>query len=256
MRRQGIGARLRSVAWSGVVVLLAEFVPADPAVSQDLPVEPPVDWNKVAPYRFIPGDELRLDLGYNVLEARRDVVDVTVRSDGRISVPPVGDVMAAGLTPTELDSVVTDVLRSELRAPKVTVSLVKAASNQVYVLGRVEKPGSYGVDGHASVVRAIALAGGFKDDAARNSVLVFHREGPGAVKVARVGVDRLLKSARLDRDVLLSRFDIVYVPRSTIGNVNVFVRQFFTEQGQVLSTMLVGWQLFNLDRVFVVPVQK
>jgi hypothetical protein len=81
---------------------------------------------------------------------------------------------------------------------------------------------------------------------------VFHRDGAKTVRVSRLRLSDGLKSGRLDVDVQLSRFDIVYVPRSSIGNLNVFTRQFFTEQLGALNFVLVGWELFNLDRVFVV----
>ena len=78
------------------------------------------------------------------------------------------------------------------------------------------------------------------------------KHGARTVRVSRIRVHDSLKSGRLDADLPLSRFDIVYVPRSGIGNLNVFTRQFFGEQLTVLNFALVGWELFNLDRVFVV----
>ncbi len=246
-RRSGGG---RAAFWAAG--LLAVAVP----VGAELAPEPPVDWSQVAEYRIAAGDELRLDFGYNPLEGRSEFIEQKVRPDGRISVFPVGDVVAAGRTVTELDSVVTSLLATQRREPNLTITLTKAAASQVHVLGQVQFPRSYPIEGSISVVQAIAAAGGFKDDAARNSVLVFHREGQGDVKVARVPVDRMLKGARLDQDFLLSRSDIVFVPRSAIGNINLFTRQFFAEQGQILATALVGWQLFNLDRVFVVTATR
>lgn len=243
--------RQRVASWILLAVTLSWLVPP-PSARADFSAEPPIDWEKVAQYRIVPGDELRLDFGFNPLEGRSEFMEQKVRPDGRISVFPVGDVIAAGRTVTELDSVVTSALGTKLREPSVTITLTKLAAAQVHVIGRVTKPGSYQIEGQMSVIQAITAAGGFSDDAARNSVLVFHREGASDVKVARAEVDRMLKGAHLEGDVQLSRFDIVYVPRSTIGNINVFARQFFGEQGQIFSTILLGWQLFNLDRVFVV----
>jgi protein involved in polysaccharide export with SLBB domain len=234
------------------LLLALALLPGAAAAAVDLPTDLPDEWSEVAEYRIVPGDHLRLDFGFNPLEGRAEFNEQTVRPDGRITVFPVGDIVAAGRTAAQLDSAVTQALRSELRQPRVTVTVLRPAANLIHVLGRVEKPGSYSVDGLVTTVRAITSAGGFKDDAARNSVVVFRREGPNDVKVARVPVDKLLKTARIDQDLRLSPYDIVYVPRSSIGNVNVFARQFFGEQGQALSTILLGWQLFNLDRVFVV----
>ena len=102
-------------------------------------------------------------------------------------------------------------------------------------------------------MQAITAAGGLKDDAARNSVLVFHRDGARTVAVTRVRLDRLMKGDDLE-DIAISKFDIVFVPRSTIGNIGVFVTQFFGPTSQVLASAFTGWELFNLDRVFVTRV--
>lgn len=207
-----------------------------------------VDWSKVPEYRIVPGDLLKLNFGPN--QVGQDIIrDLRVRPDGRISVYPVGDVVAAGRTPDDLKQTLEKLLAPEIRQPRVAVEVAEMAGNQIHVLGRVQKPGSFPAGPFSTLLQAITDAGGFTDDAARNSVMIFHRNGASNVEVRRVRVDRLLRG---EGDVPLSRFDIVYVPRSTIGNVDVFVRQFFGETGSVLQNALLGWELFNLDRVFLV----
>ncbi len=215
------------------------------------------DWSRVPEYRIVPGDELVLNFGPDE-RASNGFLDrtVIVRPDGRISVFPVGDVVAAGHTPRELEAALVDLLSASLKQPRVTVEVSKIAGNQIHVLGRVVKPGSYPADPFITVMQALTAAGGFTDDASRNSVLVFHRLGAREVSVAVVPVDRMLKRGSLALDLPLSRFDIIYVPRNTIGNVNVFVQQLFGPFSSVLSSSLVGWELFHLDRVFkVVPIK-
>jgi polysaccharide export outer membrane protein len=135
--------------------------------------------------------------------------------------------------------------------------VAEPAGNQVHVMGEVRTPGSYPAVPFVTLSEAIVRAGGFADDANRNDVLIFHRDGASTVRVSRVALGRGLKHGSLADDVLLDRFDIVYVPRSAIGNVDVFVRQYFAETQAVLTTALAGWELFNLDRVFSpVLVQK
>lgn len=207
-----------------------------------------VDWSQVPEYRIVPGDLLRLNFGPGAVG--NDVVrEMRVRTDGRISVFPIGDVIAAGRTPAELKQALEQQLSAELRQPRIAIEIAEMAGNQVHVLGRVTKPGSYPAGSFSTLLQALSDAGGFTDDAARNSVLIFHRNGASTVAVRRVRVDRLLRGAG---DVPLQRFDIVYVPRSTIGNIDVFVRQVFDEPGQVINTAMLGWELFNLDRVFIV----
>jgi len=139
-------------------------------------------------------------------------------------------------------------LAVEYRRPRVTVEVVKSAGNRVHVLGRVKRPGSLPVSSLPTLLQVISEAGGFEDDAARNSVVVMRRVGLGSVTVTRIRAARLLQAGG---DVPLARFDIVYVPRSTIGNVGVFVEQFFSRAaGPAGASALLGWELFNLDRVF------
>ena len=212
-----------------------------------------VDWSRVAEYRIVPGDRLSVNLGPRADGFLDNVRDQKVRPDGRITLFPVGDVVAAGLTPMELQKSIIALLSADMRQPRATVEVVEPAGNQVHVLGRVDKPGSYPAGPFVTVMQAITAAGGLKDDAARNSVLVFHRDGARTVAVTRVRLDRLMKGDDLE-DLALSKFDIVFVPRSTIGNLGVFVTQFFGPASQVIASAFTGWELFNLDRVFVTRV--
>lgn len=213
-----------------------------------------MDWSRVPEYRLVPGDGLVLNFG-PLADPTASTRSQRVRPDGRISVFPVGDVVAAGRSVSELESELVKLLGAELKRPRVTIEVSEVAGNEVHVLGRVERPGSIKAAPYMTVSQAVAGAGGFKDDAASNSVLVFHRDGARTVRVMRLRLGDALKRGRLEADLPLGRFDIVYVPRSSIGNINVFVKQFFADNIQMLNFALVGWELFNLDRVFVVGVR-
>jgi polysaccharide export outer membrane protein len=244
-----------------VLAALAVAVPAWPAPARAaddaMGDSLGMDWSRVPEYRLVPGDELGLNFGPQgdpagpTQVARRQ----RIRPDGRISVFPVGDVVAAGRTVAELESELVQLLGAELKRPRVTIEVTEVAGNEVHVLGRVESPGSFKAGPYMTVSQAVARAGGFKDDAASNSVLVFHRDGARTARVMRLRLGDALKKGRLEADLPLGRFDIVYVPRSAIGNLNVFTKQFFAENLSVLNFALVGWELFNLDRVFVVGVR-
>ena len=224
---------------------------ADPNIADSLGM----DWSKVPEYRMVPGDKLSIDLGPKPDPSYEFMHEVTIRPDGRITMYPVGDVVAAGLTPMELQKSLIAILSSALRMPRATVEVVSTASNQVHVLGRVAKPGSVPALPFMTVSQAITAGGGFMDDAARNSVLLIHREGASTVRVTRIPLDRTLKGQSL-LDPPLSRFDIVYVPRSTIGNMSLFRHQFFEGIGAASSASMLGWELFNLDRVWMTRVVK
>jgi protein involved in polysaccharide export with SLBB domain len=236
--------------FAAIAILLALVLPPGPVFGAAAPADTPIDqidWGQTPEYRIVPGDELGLNFGPREDLNREMIRSVVVRMDGRITVFPMGDVVAAGRTPAELQTELIRLLAAEYRQPRVTVEVVKSAANRVHVLGRVKRPGSQVVQLLPTLLQVIAEAGGFEDDAARNSVIVMHRVGLGTVSVTRIRVDRLLRGGG---DVPLSRFDIVYVPRSTIGNVDVFVDQFFARTIPVGATAFLGWELFNLDRVF------
>ena len=208
------------------------------------------DWSMVPEYRMVPGDKLVINFGPGPGTAGDVLRDTRVRPDGRISVFPIGDVVAAGRTIRELELALVQLMAADLRQPRVTVELAEVAGNQVHVLGQVQNPGSYPAGPFMTLAQAISSAGGFAEGAERNSVLVFHRDGAKTVRVARVALDRALKRGTLEGDIPLSRFDIVWVPRNMISNLDVFTRQLFTGPYIGVNTVLVGWELFNLDRVF------
>ena len=211
-----------------------------------------MDWSRIPEYRITPGDILRFNFGPPPASSGDVIREGRVRPDGRVSVFPVGEVIAAGRTVRELQIAIVELMSAEYRFPRVAIEVYESAGNRVHVLGQVRIPGSYPALPFMTVSQAIAAANGFENDAARNSVLVFHRDGASTVRVERITLDRGLKRADLDNnDPLLSRFDIVFVPRSTVGNIEVFTRQLFGSAGVVLQPAIAGWQLFNLDRVFV-----
>lgn len=241
----------------GTLFLLALVAAGVPAVATANTVLTPsdstaMDWSRVPEYRIVPGDHLELDFGHRP-DGAVDIRTAHVRPDGRISVFPAGDVIAAGLTPMELQRNIIALLSADLKLPRVVVNVVDVAGNVVHVMGRVDKPGSYPAGPFVTVMQAITAAGGLKEDAARNSVLLFHRDGAHTVAVSRVHLDRVMKGDDL-ADLVVGRFDIIFVPRSTIGNLNIFTQQFLTPIGSALQYSLVGWELFNLDRVFVTRV--
>ena len=212
-----------------------------------------LDWSTVPEYRIVPGDVITLDFGPRA-DLNGDILrDVIVRPDGRISVFPVGDVIAAGRTPRELETALVGLLSADIRAPRVTVELTKMAANEVHVLGEVNHAGPIPADPYMTVVQAIAAAGGFKEGAAKNSVLVYSRNGANTLRVAMGRVAEQLKYKGLQGDLRLSRFDIVYVPRGPVGNIDAFTRQLFGGLLTATEFGISGWELFHLDRVFFVP---
>jgi polysaccharide export outer membrane protein len=101
---------------------------------------------------------------------------VRVRSDGRVSLPFLGDVEAAGSSPTELSRRLQLLLKSFVLTPVVTVSLEEASPLEVYVVGEVVHPGRYRIDQQGSILLAIAAAGGLTPFAVDDRIFVIRRE--------------------------------------------------------------------------------
>jgi polysaccharide export outer membrane protein len=202
------------------------------------------------PYRIAPGDQLSVDFGA-VLDGKPIRTEgLIVRPDGMITLNPIGDVRAAGRTPGELDSVLTRQYVDVFREPNITVTVSHLAGNYVHVLGQVRNPGSYEVLPNATVLQAVVRAGGPAMNASMGSVVLMRRTGPSSMAIRKVSLDRAIHAGHTSQDPYVRRFDIIFVPRTTIGNVNQFVDQFFGNISKVSQAYIFGWEAFNIDRVF------
>jgi polysaccharide export outer membrane protein len=125
------------------------------------------------PYRIGPEDVLDISVWNNDALSRV----VPVRPDGKISLPLVPDVQAAGLTPVELRDSLRQSLAAYITSSEVSVVVREVHSFKVSVLGEVKSPGRYELKSHATILDAIALAGGFNDYAARGKILIIRQSG-------------------------------------------------------------------------------
>lgn len=153
---------------------------------------------------------------------------VRIRPDGRISMPYVDDVSAAGLTPDELDSQLVELYSSELAQPEITV-IVAETGALVYVGGEVESEGPVALRGGLTMLQAIQSAGGFRDTARRHDILLIRRP-PGSEPLARaVNIRPVLSGEAPGDDVSLQASDVIFVPKTKIANVNLFVQQYVNQ---------------------------
>lgn len=202
-----------------VAVICVLFASA-PVFAQTAPPQPTAT---AAPAEYVlhRGDEISIKVF-----GRPELEDtVIVRPDGRISSMLVDDVMAAGLTTSQLDEALTQRYTTFFRDPEVTVVVRTFAAEKVFVGGEVGTPGMLPLNGEMTVLSAIVQAGGFKRTARPDSVIVLHNAGGRAVaeklnlKVTGHGVS----------DKALQPFDVVFVPMSRIAKVDTFVDQFIRQ---------------------------
>lgn len=137
---------------------------------------------------------------------------VMVRPDGMISLPLVGDLMAAGLTPAQLKDAITESLKEYQETVVTSVIVQEVNSYRIFVMGEVMSPGTYTMTRKMSVIQAIALAGGFNPFASRKIVLVREAgENKTAEKIFIRFDDIVDTDARRDMNLTLKPGDTVFV---------------------------------------------
>ncbi len=162
------------------------------------------------------GDTLSVKLFYTA-ELNEEV---TVRPDGRISLQLVGDVPVAGRTPEEVSQELRERYAGYLTQPDVTVIVRGFGSQKAFVGGEVKSPSMINIDGRMTLADAVFQAGGALDTAALSSVILI-RAKTGGRDVYRVDLDGGLEGE--DPVPVLRPYDVVYVPKSFIAQVGMYV---------------------------------
>ncbi len=136
--------------------------------------------------------------------------EVTVRPDGRITLPLIDDVMAAGKTPTQLKAELEKRLKEYIDLPVVTVIVKGLNSKRYYMIGEITRPGEYLLSKPMTILQALAVAGGFTEWAKKDKVMVIRRTN-GQPKILRFNYEEAAKGQKID-DFYLKADDIVLVP--------------------------------------------
>jgi len=137
---------------------------------------------------------------------------IPVRSDGKISLPLVGEIQASGETPLKLEKEIATRLKSYIEEPEVTVIVEQINSEKFNILGMVNKPGTYPLVGPATVLDAIALAGGFKDFAKQKSIYILRQNADGSQTRLPFNYKEVIKGRNTAQNVVLQPRDTVIVP--------------------------------------------
>jgi polysaccharide biosynthesis/export protein len=206
---------LKSVVWAVVSCAVSFYLSATvaeagqaPAPSPSpSPASQPAAPEETSPYYVAPGDILRVA----VWKEPELTTDVFVRLDGRITVPLVGDVKAAGRTTEELTNEIRTRLRAFLEVPQVTITVSQAVSTRFYVIGQVTTSGAFALNSRITVAQALALAGGFREFAKRDRVMLL-RESRGERKAIPFNFRDLELGINLDQNIVLESGDTIIVP--------------------------------------------
>jgi polysaccharide export outer membrane protein len=197
-----------------LVVLLCVFVAAPvfalrPALAQESSAA--IDQSAAAKnpeeeyYRIDVGDALEI----NVWDEPELTRSVTVRLDGRISLPLVGDVMAAGTTPMELAAILEEKIGEIVEEPTVTVIVTASNSRVYYMVGEIG-PGQYQLNTPITLLQAIAKAGGLGEWADRDEIMIVRRVN-GRDVMLNFDYDKFIKGKDLSQNIFVQYGDTIVV---------------------------------------------
>lgn len=151
-------------------------------------------------------------LAINVWKETEISRSIMVRSDGKISLPLVGEVVAAGETPLQLEQVITARLKNYITDPQVTVIVQQINSEKFNILGQVGKPGAYPLTATTTIVDAIATAGGFKDFAKKKGIYILRRDAAGTESRIPFNYQDFIKGKNTSQNITIQPHDTIIVP--------------------------------------------
>lgn len=152
---------------------------------------------------------------------------VPIRPDGNISLQLVDDVKAEGLTPEELDAVLTEAYAIHLNNPEISVIVQGFKGQEIYVAGEVYRSGVIEMKGRMNALQAIFDSGGFKDDARISDVVIISRSPENKPVARKVNLKKALKGKLLENEYLLRPFDIVYIPKTRLAKIDDFTAHIY-----------------------------
>jgi polysaccharide export outer membrane protein len=154
-------------------------------------------------------------VGINVWDQKELNTEATIRPDGTITMPLVGDLRAAGQTPTALKERIKAALANFVKlggGNEITVAVKAWKSYRFTVQGEVTKPGMFTNDEYVTVSDALALAGGPTRFAKRDSIALMRKDSAGKVRSIPLDFDLLASGKRLDMNIWILPGDVIYVP--------------------------------------------
>jgi len=215
--------KLRWSVGCSALALLLSLASCSQSAKVPLAPPPPAPGSQLSePYRLQIGDLLAIKF-YRNPELNEEV---TIRPDGMISLQLIGAVRAAGLSPEELNAALAKQYAREVTDAQVTTIVRETAGQRVYIGGEVARPGLITLRGGLTAFQAVQEAGGFLKSARVSEVVLIRRDASYQPKGHIIDIRPVRSGERSEADVALQPYDIVFVPRSKISNVNLFVEMY------------------------------
>ena len=235
--------KLRTLRIIGVFLLVAGLASCAPnSLGKYVTPAPPSQLDQQAKsfpekeYVIAPGDVLDIKFMYN---PEFNELAMPVRPDGRISLQLGPNIKAAGLTPSQLTEALREKYSAELKSPEVAVIVRTFADTKAFVDGEVVAPGIVDLSAGSTVtvMRAIEIKGGLKDTARMSQVIIIRKDFEGKPTATVLDLRKVVDGTDYSQDIKLMPFDIVYVPKSNITRVDLFVSQYITQVIPGLGTL-------------------
>lgn len=185
----------------------------------------PVSATPPSEYVIQSGDVLALKFYYHPDHDQ----EATVRPDGKVLLPLVGEVRAAGVTPVVLAEELVRRYSANLRDPKIAVSIKQMNENRVYVGGEVGKPGFVTYRPGLTALQALLDAGGPKDSAYMEEVVILQKVADQQYRAAKINLTQMLEEGKTAVDVGLNPADVVFVPKTRIAKFNQWVDEYLVK---------------------------
>jgi len=178
----------------------ADFPPVSASINQK---------EQLDPNAYIIGEQDTLNI--TVWKEKEISGSVVVRPDGKITVPLVGEVKVVGMTPAQLQALLTDKLKPFVTIPQVTVAVAEIRSRKVYLIGHAAREGPFMINSSTTVLQVIAEAGGLRDFAKRKKIYILRQQGDAQVRFP-FNYDDVIKGKNIDQNILLQPGDTIVVP--------------------------------------------
>ncbi|HWK48157.1 MAG TPA: polysaccharide biosynthesis/export family protein [Stellaceae bacterium] len=196
----------------------AQYISPEPTVAASF-----APWTETAPdHRLGADDEVEIKFLLNTELNDRLVIG----PDGKATFPLLGPIVAGGHTVPELSAQLKQLYAPKLRVPEFDLVVRAYRSERIYVGGEVTTPGPITLTGRVNALSGVLMAGGFKDTARTGEVIVIRRNPDNQLMLRTVDVKHLISRAASSEDFPLQASDVVFVPRSDIAEVDLFVEQY------------------------------
>jgi polysaccharide export outer membrane protein len=205
---------MRTLSMLALVLLATPPLRAAQQGAQAAPVQPEAppeatptlpDWSM--DYAIQPGDVIRIV----VWKEEELTGNHTVRLDGHVTMPLLGDIKASGRMPKDLAKEISEAIKVFIERPNVTVGMVSANNARFFVIGEVGTSGSFPMFGRTTVVQGLALAGGFQEFAKKGDIRILRFVGEDQVSII-FNFDEVQKGLNLAQNIVLLPGDTIIVP--------------------------------------------